>query len=142
MNVEQAREFLLSLPHVVETQQWGDNLVFWVGDKTIGGKMFALISLDHAGVSFAATPERFAELVEVEGMRPAPYFARLSWVAAERWDVLCTNDWHEVLAAAHAITLAKLAPKTAKILALPKGEQRRIVSERRKLLAAKRKCPG
>jgi predicted DNA-binding protein (MmcQ/YjbR family) len=138
MNVEQARSFLLSLPHVVETEQWGDNLVFWVGDKAIGGKMFALISLDHAGVSFAATPERFAELVEVEGIKPAPYFARLSWVAAERWDALRSTEWHEVLGAAHAITLAKLAPKTLKILALPKGEQRRIVSERRKLLAAKK----
>ena len=36
------REFLLQLPHVVETMQWGANLVFWVGDKAIGGKMFAL----------------------------------------------------------------------------------------------------
>ena len=138
MNVEQAREFLLALPHVVETTQWGDNLVFWVGDKAIGGKMFALISLDHTGISFAATPERFAELVEIEGFIPAPYFARLFWVSAARWDVLRTTEWHEALSGAHAITLAKLAPKTAKILALPKTEQRRIVSERRKLLAAKK----
>ena len=38
--------FLLTLPHTVETRQWGNNLVFWVGDKAIGGKMFALINLD------------------------------------------------------------------------------------------------
>jgi hypothetical protein len=30
MNVERARSFLRSLPHVVEMMQWGDSLVFWV----------------------------------------------------------------------------------------------------------------
>ncbi len=45
MDAERARAFLLTLPHVVETEQWGHNLVFWVGDKAIGGKMFALINL-------------------------------------------------------------------------------------------------
>jgi hypothetical protein len=37
MDVERLREYLLRLPHVVETMQWGANLVFWVGDKAIGG---------------------------------------------------------------------------------------------------------
>ena len=42
MDAERLREYVLSLPHVVETMQWGANLVYWVGDKAIGGKMFAL----------------------------------------------------------------------------------------------------
>ena len=46
MNADLARSFLLTLPHAVETLQWGETLVFWVGDKAIGGKMFALIALD------------------------------------------------------------------------------------------------
>ena len=46
MDAERARAFLLSLPHVAETMQWGANLVFWVGDKSLGGKMFALVNLD------------------------------------------------------------------------------------------------
>ncbi len=45
MDAERVRAFLLTLPHVAETLQWGDNLVFWVGDKSIGGKMFALVNL-------------------------------------------------------------------------------------------------
>ena len=63
MDAETLRAFLLALPDVCETMQWGDNLVYWVGDKAIGGKMFALVSLlpDHGAViSFAAGPERFA----------------------------------------------------------------------------------
>ena len=42
MDAERLREYLLRLPNVVETMQWGANLVFWVGDKAIGGKMFAV----------------------------------------------------------------------------------------------------
>ena len=39
---------LLGLPHVVETEQWG-GLVFWVGDKHVGGKMFVMLPLDGQG---------------------------------------------------------------------------------------------
>jgi predicted DNA-binding protein (MmcQ/YjbR family) len=91
MDAENLRTYLLSLPDVAETMQWGDNLVFWVGDKVIGGKMFALASLtpDRGAVlSFAAGPERFRELVERDGLFPAPYLARAHWVAVERWNTL------------------------------------------------------
>lgn len=86
MDAEGIRRFLLGLPHVEETMQWGDNLVFWVGDKSVGGKMFALVNLDAGGravMSFAAGPERFAELVEIDGIIPAPYMARIYWIALD-----------------------------------------------------------
>jgi predicted DNA-binding protein (MmcQ/YjbR family) len=139
MDVERARAYLLSLPHVVETQQWGDNLVFWVGDKAIGGKMFALIDFD-AGLSkgvamFSAGPERYAELLECDGMIPAPYMARIHWVAAERWNALRNSEWEEMFAAAHAITLGKLPPRVRETIALPLKQRTKLVAERRKLLA-------
>lgn len=136
---------LLDLPHVVETMQWGDKLVFWVGDKAIGGKMFAVISLDSAEgsggrlVAFAAGPERFAELCEREDVVPAPYLARSFWVAAMRWDALGAAEWRELLASAHALTLLKLPAKTRAVLALPPAEQRRAVQERRRVLANRAK---
>jgi predicted DNA-binding protein (MmcQ/YjbR family) len=111
MDAERAREFLLSLPHVRETQQWGDNLVFWVGDKAEGGKMFCLIDLSggkEGAASFAAGPERFAELVEREGMKPAPYLARAYWVAAESWSALRHAEWQELFRAAHEVVWVKL----------------------------------
>ena len=139
MDAERARAFLLTLPHVVETQQWGDNLVFWVGDKAIGGKMFVLIDLgsgmSKGVVSFSAGPERFSELLELEGMIPAPYMARIHWVAAEHWGVLRNSEWEEALAAAHAITLGKSPPKVRRTLLLPQREQKRLILERRKTLA-------
>ena len=139
MDVERTREFLLGLPHVVETQQWG-GLVYWVADKAIGGKMFVLLNTDagQLPISYPAGQERFAELVEVEGIRPAPYMARIFWVAVERWDVFRTVEWERELNAAHEMTYAKLPPKTKVVLGKTKAEQKKIVSERRKVLAAKK----
>ncbi|HLI77278.1 MAG TPA: MmcQ/YjbR family DNA-binding protein [Acidobacteriaceae bacterium] len=134
MDAERAREILLRLPHVTETMQWGDNLVLWVGDKALGGKMFTLINLDGGDgpvVSFAAGPEHAAELRESEGFRPAPYLARLHWVAAERWNVLSVREWEREFAAAHAIVHAKLPKRVQGVLALPAKEQARLIAERR-----------
>jgi predicted DNA-binding protein (MmcQ/YjbR family) len=142
MDAEGAREFLLGLPHVVETQQWGDNLAFWVGDKAIGGKMFVLVDLSaerHGVVMYAAGAERFHELVEREGLKPAPYMARIFWVAADAWDAWRNVEWQEEFRAAHALTLAKLPRKVLGVLAMSARERARVVAERRKILAAKAK---
>jgi predicted DNA-binding protein (MmcQ/YjbR family) len=141
MDVERIRAFLLTLPHAVETEQFG-GLVFWVGDKAIGGKMFAWIKLEHDTtptrvISYPVGPERYSELLEVEGIFPAPYVARIHWVAVERWSVFRTPEWEHELRAAHELTLAKLPPKTRTTLTLPATQQRRLIAERRKLLAAK-----
>ena len=141
MNAERARAFLLSLPHVVETSQW-DGLVFWVGDKAIGGKMFVLVDPEsatsgHPLLSYPAGQERFHELCELEGFRPAPYLARMFWIAAERWDVFQDREWELELRAGHALTLAKLPPRTRTLLELPRAEQKKLITERRKVLAAK-----
>ena len=140
MDVERARAFLLTLPHVVETMQWGDNLVFWVGDKRVGGKMFCLLNLDageHGVISYSAGPERFAELVEREDIVPAPYMARIHWVAVRQWGALRNAEWEQELSAAHAITLAKLPKKVLEVLALPERARKKLIAERSKVLAEK-----
>jgi predicted DNA-binding protein (MmcQ/YjbR family) len=140
MNAERVREFLLGLPHVVETAQWG-GIVFWVGDKAIGGKMFVILNTDagELPISYPVGQERMAELVELDGIVPAPYMARIFWVAAERWSVFRMSEWESELTAAHAMTFAKLPPKTTKVLAMAKSEQRKIVAERRKVLGERAK---
>lgn len=124
MDVERLREFLLKLPHVTETLQWGNNLVFWVGDKTIGGKMFALTDLEGGGkgvLSFAAGPERFAELVERDGIIPAPYLARAHWVCLEDWDALRQRELEELLVQSHDLVFGKLSKRTQEILTTGKS---------------------
>jgi predicted DNA-binding protein (MmcQ/YjbR family) len=150
MDPERLRAYLLTLPHVVETMQWGANLVFWTGDKAIGGKMFALINLDEPRgerttengqlvLSYAAGPARYSELLEIEGLVPAPYMARIHWVAASRWDIYTTPEWHRELRAAYELTLARLPKKVVATLALPAAKQKSLIAARRKLLAAKPK---
>lgn len=142
MDAESLRTCLLSLPDVAETMQWGDNLVYWVGDKAVGGKMFALVSLhpDHGAVlSFAAGPERFAELVEREGLFPAPYLARAHWVAVERWDTLPAAELKELLRAARDLTFAKLPKRTREVLAMPPTAKKKLIAQRKKTLQARGK---
>jgi predicted DNA-binding protein (MmcQ/YjbR family) len=140
MDAEQVREYLLQLPYVAETMQWGANLVFWVGDKAIGGKMFALLNLDddQQGVlSFAAGQERYAELLETEGVFPAPYLARAHWVAIRHWGVLRSSELEELLKSGHGLVYAKLPKKTRDVLAMPPAAQRKLLKERKKSLAAR-----
>src|SRR5271156_176950 len=145
MDAERAREYLLRLPHVVETMQWGANLVFWVGDKAIGGKMFAVLNLDDdrkAVLSFAAGPERYAELLETEGVFPAPYLARAHWVGLKHWGVLRSSELEDLLEHGRRLIYAKLPRKTREVLALPLSAQRKLLKERRKLLAARAESSG
>jgi predicted DNA-binding protein (MmcQ/YjbR family) len=120
----------------------GRDLVFWAGDKAIGGKMFALSNLDEDGrgvLSFAAGPERYAELLEIDGIVPAPYLARAHWVCLERWDALSQREFETLLTNAHAIVFAKLPKRTRDVLALPATQRKKLIAGRKKHLAARRK---
>jgi predicted DNA-binding protein (MmcQ/YjbR family) len=134
MDAERLRTYLITLPHVEETMQWGDNLVFWVGDKRIGGKMFALANLDgdqRAVFSFAAGPERFAELVELEGVFPAPYLARAHWVALQHWEAIPASDLKELLRHSRDYVESRLSKATREALALPAGERKKLIAEKK-----------
>ncbi len=131
----------MKLPHVVETEQWG-GLVFWVGDKAIGGKMFVMMNLSpgEMPVFYPAGQERMATLLELEGIVPAPYMARIHWVAVENWGVYRNAEWESEFRAAHALTCEKLPPKVKALLALPKAELKKAVAARRALLAVREKA--
>jgi predicted DNA-binding protein (MmcQ/YjbR family) len=112
MDIESIRSFCLSLPHVDEKVQWGNDLLFRIGEK-----MFAVVALEPShGVqmSFKCTPEKFAELVEEDGIIPAPYVARYHWVGLERLDALPERELKELLKTAYQLVLEKL-PKKARM---------------------------
>ncbi len=147
MDNERIRAICMALPHVRETLNWEHVLVYWVGDRELGGKMFALTLLDGlwmdkpgAKLSFHCGVERFHELLENEGIIPAPHLARAHWVALERWDALRPRQIEEELASAHALTYEKLTKRTKTQLALPDKERAKLIKERKKLLAAKAKA--
>jgi predicted DNA-binding protein (MmcQ/YjbR family) len=128
MDIEQMRTHCLSFPHVTEGVQWGNDLVF-----KIGGKMFAVIGLDAASdhcLSFKCTPEKFAELIERDGIIPAPYVARYHWVALERFNALCEKELKALLRNAYDLVLEKL-PKKARAELESKNAQIKKVRKRR-----------
>ena len=142
MDNERIREFCLGLPHVTESVNWGHHLVFWVGDKAIDGKMFALIHLDDAGTGvlwFHCGAERYPELLEIEGIIPAPYMARAHWITVERWDVLRQREFEDELRRAHALIYEKLPKRAKAILAMPDKERHKVIRERKKIQAGKAK---
>ena len=115
-------------------------MLFWVGDKAIGGKMFAVIDVDGTGdgvLSFHCGAERFHELVEMDGVIPAPYSAHNFWVLVERWDAMRARQYEEELRLAHALIYDKLPKRTKTVLAMPEKERAGMIRERKKLLAEK-----
>jgi len=110
MAVDWIRKYCLSFPHATETVQWGGHLVF-----KVGGKIFAVAALEPGGVwlSLKCGPEAFAELVEREGIVPAPYLARAHWVALESEEAMRPAELKERLRDAYEAVLAKL-PKRAR----------------------------
>jgi len=142
MDNECIREICLALPHAAETLNWGHHLVYWVGYRAIGGKMFAMTDLDGTGSGvlwFHCGAERFHELMETEGIYGAPHLARAFWVAVERWDVLRPREIEEELRRAHALIYEKLPKRTKAMLGLPEKERAKLIRERNKLLAARAK---
>jgi predicted DNA-binding protein (MmcQ/YjbR family) len=138
MDNERIREFCLALPNVTETLNWGHHLVYWVGDRDIGGKMFAMTDLDGTGFGvlwFHCGAERFDELQENEGISASPHLARAHWVTMEQWDVMRPREIEEELRRAHALIYEKLPKRTKALLALPEKERAKAIRERKKMWA-------
>jgi predicted DNA-binding protein (MmcQ/YjbR family) len=108
MDIESLRRFCLSLPHATEGVQWDNDLLF-----RVGGKMFAVASLDitPTRVSFKCTPEKFAELIELDGITPAAYMARIHWVTLHRLDALEEVETESLIRESYAMVWEKLTKK-------------------------------
>lgn len=145
MDNERIREICMAMPHVCETVNWGHHLVYFVGDRDIGGKMFAMTDLDGSGTGvfwFHCGAERFHELLENEGIIGAPHLARAFWAALERWDALRPREIEEELKRAHALIYEKLPKRTKTVLALPEKERAKLIRERKKRLKAREQGKG
>ena len=106
MNIEQLREFCMSLPHATEDIKWGKDLCF-----SVGGKMFCACGLEPSEnwqFSFKCTPEKFAELVEMQGIIPAPYVARYHWVAVEANSALADGELEDLISKSYLMVFQNL----------------------------------
>ncbi|MBA2301790.1 MAG: MmcQ/YjbR family DNA-binding protein [Acidobacteria bacterium] len=109
MNLEKLRSHCLSLRGATEQIQWGADLVF-----KVGGKMFAVAATEPGSghrVSFKCSDEGFAELVEQDGIVPAPYLARAKWVALEAREALSDREIQNHIHESYDLVFAKLTKK-------------------------------
>lgn len=108
MNSDSIREYCLSFPQAKENLQWGDDLCF-----KVGGKIFTILGLDSVPqrMCFKCTPEKFAELCEMEDIHPAPYVGRYKWVMLDRLDALGDRELKELIGESYAMVAAKAGGK-------------------------------
>ncbi len=108
MNIEELREFCLSLPHTEEDVKWGADLCF-----TIGKKMFCVTGLEREtfGLSLKVTPEQFEKLTLEEGISPAAYVARYKWISIKGEDRLSRELWEQYIRQSYELVKAKLPKK-------------------------------
>ncbi len=76
--------------------------------------------MGHTKIAFKCTPEKFAELVEIEGVIPAPYMARNHWVALTEIEALRQNEIRSLIRNSYRLVMEKLPKRTQAALAAKK----------------------
>src|ERR1051326_5687800 len=111
MDIEAVRAYCLSLPQATEDlkPQWGDALLF-----RIANKIFVYMALADVPVQMnvKCTPERFAELLEVDGVRIADYVGRYHWIVFPIAGVFRDSEIKRLIQESYENVKAKL-PKSA-----------------------------
>ena len=107
MKLDDVRDICLTLPHTKEDIKWEDNLCFLVAEK-----IFCLANLEPPhSTSFKVTEENFAELVENEGYRKAPYFAKNQWVMTEDISSIKKSEIKKYIEQSYKLIHSKLPKK-------------------------------
>jgi len=105
--------FILTLPQATLVRQWRDDSV-----AKVGGKIFALLDRDPGEVWLKVSPMAYELLTELDGVRPAPYFARAGWVAISVASPLTGDEVEAYLREAHRLVAGKLTRKVRAELGL------------------------
>jgi len=120
MNIDVVRTMCRALPGVTEDIKWSSDLVF-----SVGAKMFAVVNTEppHT-VAFKCTPDMFAELIERDGIIPAPYLARAMWVQERSvGEVLDRRELEALLTTSYELVVATL-PKSRRPQVSPSSVRR------------------
>ena len=107
MNVDEIRKYCLAFPEATEKLQWGDALCF-----KVRAKMFAVLGLDQVRLTFKCTPQTFAELIEREGIGPAPYLGHHNWVMLDRLNALRNDELQDLIRQSYEMVAAKAPGKS------------------------------
>ncbi len=108
-DVEWIRKLCLSLPDTTENIQWHEDLCF-----KVRGKIFSIVALSRgnlAPICLKCTPEKFHELLELEGVSPAPYVGRYKWILLANSNVLPARELEGLIRQSYDLVVAKAPTK-------------------------------
>ncbi|MGB0118940.1 MAG: MmcQ/YjbR family DNA-binding protein [Terriglobales bacterium] len=105
------RKLCLSFADVTEDMPWEDDLCFKVRGKIFTG--MALSDGRFPRMTLKCTPEKFHELLEIEGISPAPYVGRYKWVMLASSNVLPATEIEALIRQSYALVAAKAPKKKA-----------------------------
>lgn len=106
-DVEWVRKLCLSFPDAAEDMPWGDDLCFKVRGKIFTGMV--LSDGRFPRITVKCTPEVFQELLEIEGISPAPYVGRYKWVTLAHSNVLAADQLEDLIRQSYQLVAAKAA---------------------------------
>lgn len=110
MSEAQVAAFCLELPGAREDYKWGGVRVFSVA----GNKMFAVLDLAGAGLSFKLADDVFLGYCDRPGIRPAPYLARAKWISMVPPYPMGRSELSDLLRRSHQLVVRRL-PKRAQV---------------------------
>jgi predicted DNA-binding protein (MmcQ/YjbR family) len=137
MDIEWVRQHCLSHPYTTEQIQWGNDLLF-----KVGGRIFSGMSLDPGPVwlMLKADPEEFSELVERQGVIPAPYLARAKWIAIENERALPRTEILRLVSKSYELVFANLSKKLQTELGAATAKKTGASSSKKKSKTAKNRA--
>ncbi|HSD38510.1 MAG TPA: MmcQ/YjbR family DNA-binding protein [Rhodocyclaceae bacterium] len=118
MNIEQLKDFCRSLAGATErlVAPPSNVLVYAVGNKTFA--YFKTSEPEQWRFSFRVTPERFVELTDVPGVKPARYMGRFRWVTIVDVASFPADYLVELIQWSHENAISKLSRAQRKALNL------------------------
>jgi predicted DNA-binding protein (MmcQ/YjbR family) len=106
---EWIRKLCLSLPGATEHMPWADDLCFKVRGKIFTG--MALSDGRFPRITLKAAPAAFHELLEIDGISPAPYVGRYKWVTLSNPNVLPAEELESLIRQSYDLVATKVPKK-------------------------------
>lgn len=104
--IKKTQAHCASLPEVVGSRKWETDFVY-----TIFEKMFCVASITADGknhLSFKVDDDLFLAMTERAGFAPAPYLARMKWVAVTDLRKVSQTEVNALIAQAYRLVVLKL----------------------------------
>ncbi|MEE1885206.1 MmcQ/YjbR family DNA-binding protein [Pedobacter flavus] len=105
MDIEEIRDFCLSLKGSTEDLKWGGVLCF-----TVENKIFLLYALDSPNlINVKIDPEYFDEEVAKPGISQAFHMAKRHWISIHEFERLPENDLKSYILNSRSLVIKKLS---------------------------------